>query len=126
MKDIKGINVQSGQKVHIFGTSKIEPNFSLDINCVVVNSRGRGVKFIDEVTTKEYLQKDIEEHQFSINVLGERIVENPKKVVKSSSSKITQEHLDTIEKLESWGWYGTLYKNVGGTKHTINISEKND
>lgn len=124
MKDIKGINVQSGQKVHIFGTSKIEPNFSLDINCVVVNSRGRGVKFIDEVTTKEYLQKDIEEHQFSIHVLEERIIENSKRI--KNSSKITQEHLDTIEKLESWGWYGTLYKKVGDTKHTINISEKND
>lgn len=119
MKDVRGNILKSGQQVHIFGG---EGDSALDFNAVVVNTRGRGVKFIDEVTGKEYRSEFIEENQLSIVILGDNFIQEEKIVTKNN--KITQEQLDTIDKLVNWGWFGVLYKNVNGNKFQFNITEK--
>ena len=52
MKDLKDIDIKSGDKVHIFGNS-IKDGTPIDINAIVLNTRGRGIKFVDEVTSKK-------------------------------------------------------------------------
>ena len=57
MKDIKDIDIKSGDKVHIFGESQ-KDGHPIDINAIVLNTRGRGIKFIDEVTSVSYSKED--------------------------------------------------------------------
>lgn len=56
MKDIKDIEIKSGDKVHIFGKSSKDGE-EIDINCIVLNTRSREIKFVDEITSKEYTKK---------------------------------------------------------------------
>lgn len=124
MKDIKDIEIKSGDKVHIFGTSQ-KDNEPLDINAVVLNTRGRGIKFVDEVTSKEYTQDFVKEHGYKVHVLEQRIV-NPSTGLKKrtvTGNKVVQDELDLIEKLKEYGWYGTIYKTADNTKFTITLPE---
>lgn len=124
MKDIKGNEIKSGDKVHIFGNSQ-KDNKPLDINAIVLNTRGRGIKFIDEVTSKEYTQEFIKEHSYRINILESRTIPSStgeKKKVKNNS-KVVQDELDLIEKLKEYGWSGTIYKTAEDTKFTIKLPE---
>lgn len=124
MKDIKDIEIKSGDKVHIFGTSQ-KDNEPLDINAVVLNTRGRGIKFVDEVTSKEYTQDFIKEHGYKVHVLGQRMINSSTGEKKRTivGNKVVQDELDLIEKLKEYGWYGTIYKTADKTKFTITLSE---
>ena len=124
MKDIKDIEIKSGDKVHIFGNS-IKDGDSIDINAIVLNTRGRGIKFVDEVTAKEYTQDYIKEHGFSIHILEQRMIASStgKKTQIKSNSTVIQDELDLIEKLKEYGWSGTIYKTAGDTKFTIKLPE---
>lgn len=126
MKDIKDIEIKSGDKVHIFGTSQ-KDNEPLDINAVVLNTRGRGIKFVDEVTSKEYTQDFVKEHGYKVHVLEQRMVNlSPSTGVKKrtiTGNKVVQDELDLIEKLKEYGWYGTIYKTADNTKFTITLPE---
>lgn len=124
MKDIKDIKIKSGDKVHIFGNS-IKDGGSIDINAIVLNTRSRGIKFVDEVTSKEYTQDYIKEHGFSVHILETRQIipsTGDKKRIKSNSN-VVQDELDLIEKLKEYGWSGTIYKTAGDTKFTIKLPE---
>lgn len=124
MKDIKDIEIKSGDKVHIFGTSQ-KDNEPLDINAVVLNTRGRGIKFVDEVTSKEYTQDFVKEHGYKVHVLEQRIVNSStgEKKRTVTGNKVVQDELDLIEKLKEYGWYGTIYKTADNTKFTITLPE---
>lgn len=124
MKDIKDIEIKSGDKVHIFGTSQ-KDNEPLDINAVVLNTRGRGIKFVDEVTSKEYTQDFVKEHGYKVHVLEQRIVNSStgEKKRTVTGNKVVQDKLDLIEKLKEYGWYGTIYKTADNTKFTITLPE---
>lgn len=124
MKDIKDIEIKSGDKVHIFGTSQ-KDNEPLDINAVVLNTRGRGIKFVDEVTSKEYTQDFVKEHGYKVHVLKQRIVNSStgEKKRTVTGNKVVQDELDLIEKLKEYGWYGTIYKTADNTKFTITLPE---
>lgn len=124
MKDIKDIEIKSGDKVHIFGTSQ-KDNEPLDINAIVLNTRGRGIKFVDEITSKEYTKDYIEEHKYLINVLesNNTISSTGEKKKIKNNSKVVQDELDLIEKLKEYGWSGTIYKTAGDTKFTIKLPE---
>lgn len=124
MKDIKDIEIKSGDKVHIFGTSQ-KDNEPLDINAIVLNTRGRGIKFVDEITSKEYTKDYIEEHKYLINVLesSNTISSTGEKKKIKNNSKVVQDELDLIEKLKEYGWSGTIYKTAGDTKFTIKLPE---
>lgn len=124
MKDIKDIDIKSGDKVHIFGNS-IKDGDSIDINAVVLNTRGRGIKFVDEVTTKEYTQDYIKEHGFSIHILEQRTItpSTGKKTQIKSNYNVIQDELDLIEKLKEYGWSGTIHKTAGDTQFTIKLPE---
>ena len=124
MKDIKDIEIKSGDKVHIFGTSQ-KDNESLDINAVVLNTRGRGIKFVDEVTSKEYTQDYIKEHGYKVHVLEQKTIISSTGETKQSKrgSKVTQEELDLIEKLKEYGWYGTISKTANYTQFKITLPE---
>ena len=128
MKDIKDIEIKSGDKVHIFGNS-IKDGDSIDINAVVLNTRGRGIKFVDEVTAKEYAQDYIKEHGFSIHILGSNRPSSPtgeqtkSKSSKSSSPAVTQKDLDIIDTLTKLGWFGTISKKVGDTLFKVQLPE---
>lgn len=124
MKDIKDIDIKSGDKVHIFGNS-IKDGDSIDINAIVLNTRGRGIKFVDEVTAKEYAQDYIKEHGFSIHILEQKTIvpSTGKKTQIKSNSNVIQDELDLIEKLKQYGWSGTIYKTTGDTKFTIKLPE---
>ena len=128
MKDIKDIEIKSGDKVHIFGNS-IKDDDPIDINAIVLNTRGRGIKFIDEVTSKEYTQDYIKEHGYKIHILssnrpststGEQI---KTKSSKSSNPAVTQKDLDVIDTLIKLGWYGTINKKVGDTLFKVQLPE---
>lgn len=124
MKDIKDIEIKSGDKVHIFGTSQ-KDNGSLDTNAIVLSTRGRGIKFFDEITSREYSQDYIKEHGYKVHILEQRIVnsstgEKKRTVIKN---KVVQDELDLIEKLKEYGWSGTIYKTAGDTKFTIKLPE---
>ena len=123
MKDIKDIEIKSGQKVHIFGKSKKDDE-PIDINCIVFNTRGRGIKFVNEVTAKEYTKDYIEEHGYSVHVLTDVAIPSTgeKKKIKCSSNVI-QDELDLIEKLKEYGWSGTIHKTAGDTQFTIKLPE---
>lgn len=127
MKDIKNTEIKSGDKVHIFGNS-IKDGDSIDINAIVLNTRGRGIKFIDEVTSKEYTQDYIKEHGYVINILEQKldIPSTGKKSQIKSNSNVIQDELDLIEKLKQYGWSGTVYKTAGYTKFTIKFPEYED
>ena len=124
MKDVKDIEIKSGDKVHIFGNS-IKDGDSIDINAIVINTRGRGIKFVDEVTSKEYTQEFIKEHGYVINILEQRpdIRSTGKKTQIKSNSNVIQDELDLIEKLKEYGWSGTIYKTAKDTKFTIKLPE---
>lgn len=124
MKDIKDIEIKSGDKVHIFGTSQ-KDNEPLDINAIVLNTRGRGIKFVDEVTSKEYTQDFIKEHGYKIHVLGQRMINSStgEKKRTITGNKVVQDELDLIEKLKEYGWSGTIYKTAEDTKFTIKLPE---
>lgn len=124
MKDIKGNEIKSGDKVHIFGNSQ-KDNEPLDINAIVLNTRGRGIKFVDEITSKEYTKDYIEEHRYLINVLesNNAIPSTGEKKKVKNNSKIVQDELDLIEKLKEYGWSGIIYKTAGDTKFTIKLPE---
>ena len=124
MKDIKDIEIKSGDKVHIFGNS-IKDGDSIDINAVVLNTRGRGIKFVDEVTAKEYAQDYIKEHGFSIHILEQKTIvpSTGKKTQNRSNSNVIQDELDLIEKLKEYGWSGTIHKTAGDTQFTIKLPE---
>ena len=83
MKDLKSNEIKSGDKVHIFGKS-IKDGEYLDINAIVIATRGRGIKFVNEINSKEYTKEFIEEHQYSINVLEPRIVNSSTGVKKET------------------------------------------
>ena len=104
MKDIKNIEIKSGDKVHIFGNS-IKDGDSIDINAVILNTRGKGIKFVDEVTSKEYTQDYIKEHGFNVHILEKRqnhpSTGEQKKV--KCNSNVIQNELDLIEKLKEYG-----------------------
>lgn len=124
MKDIKDIEIKSGDKVHIFGTSQ-KDNGSLDTNAIVLSTRGRGIKFFDEITSREYSQDYIKEHGYKVHILEQRIVnsstgEKKRTVIKN---KVVQDELDLIEKLKEYGWSGTICKTAGDTKFTIKLPE---
>lgn len=124
MKDIKDIEIKSGDKVHIFGTSQ-KDNEPLDINAVVLNTKGRGIKFVDEVTSKEYTQDFIKEHGYKVHILIQKIVNSStgEKKRTITGNKVVQDELDLIEKLKEYGWYGTIYKTADNTKFTITLPE---
>lgn len=124
MKDIKDIEIKSGDKVHIFGESSKDGE-KIDINCVVLNTKGRGIKFVDEITSKEYTKDYIEEHGYKIHVLGQRIINSStgEKKRTITGNKVIQDELDLIEKLKEYGWSGTIYKTAGDTKFTIKLPE---
>lgn len=124
MKDIKDIEIKSGDKVHIFGNSQ-KDNEPLDINAVVLNTRGRGIKFVDEVTSKEYTQDFIKEHGYKVHVLMQRMINSStgEKKRTITGNKVVQDELDLIEKLKEYGWYGTIYKTADNTKFTITLPE---
>lgn len=124
MKDLKDIDIKSGDKVHIFGNS-IKDGNSIDINAIVLNTRGRGIKFVDEVTSKEYTQDFIKEHGYIINILEQRIVKSSTGEKKRSitGNRVVQDELDLIEKLKGYGWYGIIYKTADDTKFTITLPE---
>lgn len=124
MKDIKDIEIKSGDKVHIFGTSQ-KDNEPLDINAVVLNTRGRGIKFVDEVTSREYTQDFVKEHGYKIHILEQRIANSStgEKKRTVAGNKVVQAELDLIEKLKEYGWYGTIYKTADNTKFTITLPE---
>lgn len=124
MKDLKGNDIKSGDKVHIFGKS-IKDGESLDINAIVLATRGRGIKFVNEVNSKEYTKEFIEEHGYSINVLEPRIINSStgEKKKNNNGTKVIQDELDLIEKLKQYGWSGTIYKTAEDTKFTIKLPE---
>lgn len=124
MKDLKNIDIKSGDRVHIFGNS-IKDGDSIDINAVVLNTRGRGIKFVDEVTSKEYTQDFIKEHEYIVNILEQKlnIPSTGKKTQIKSNSSVIQDELDLIEKLKEYGWSGTIYKTAKDTKFTIKLPE---
>lgn len=124
MKDIKDIEIKSGDKVHIFGNS-LKDNESLDINAVVLATRGRGIKFINEITSKEYTQDYIKEHGYKVHILEQKTIISSTGETKQSKrgSKVTQEELDLIEKLKEYGWYGTISKTANDTQFKITLPE---
>ena len=124
MKDIKNIEIKSGDKVHIFGNS-IKDGDSIDINAVIVNTRGRGIKFVDEVTSKEYTQDYIKEHGFNVHILEKRqiIPSTGEQNRIKCNSNVIQDELDLIEKLKEYGWSGTIHKTAGDTQFTIKLPE---
>lgn len=124
MKDIKDIEIKSGDKVHIFGKS-FKDGEEIDINCVVLNTRGRGIKFVDEITSKEYTKDYIEEHRYLINILesNNAIPSTGENKQSKRGSKVTQEELDLIEKLKEYGWYGTISKTANYTQFKITLPE---
>lgn len=124
MKDLKGNDIKSGDKVHIFGKS-FKDGEEIDINCVVLNTRGRGIKFVDEITSKEYTKDYIEEHKYLINILesNNTILSTGEKKKVINNSKVVQDELDLIEKLKEYGWSGIIYKTAGDTKFTIKLPE---
>lgn len=128
MKDLKDIEIKSGDKVHIFGESQ-KDGYPIDINAIVLNGRGRSIKFIDEVTTKEYTSDFIKEHGYKIHILnpnrpsistGEQ---TKSKSSKSSSPAVTQKDLDIIDTLTKLGWFGTISKKVGDTLFKVQLPE---
>ena len=124
MKDIKNIEIKSGDKVHIFGNS-IKDGDSIDINAIVLNTKGRGIKFVNEVTSKEYTQDYIKEHGFNVHILEKRQIipsTGEQKKVRCNSNVI-QDELDLIEKLKEYGWSGTIHKTAGNTQFTIKLPE---
>ena len=124
MKDIKNIEIKSGDKVHIFGNS-IKDGDSIDINAIVLNTKGRGIKFVNEVTSKEYTQDYIKEHGFNVHILEKRQIipsTGEQKKVRCNSNVI-QDELDLIEKLKEYGWSGTIHKTAGNTQCTIKLPE---
>ena len=124
MKDIKNIGIKSGDKVHIFGNS-IKDDDSIDVNAIVLNTRGRCIKFVDEVTSKEYTQDYVKEHGFNVHILEKRQIlpsTGEQKKVRSNSNVI-QDELDLIEKLKQYGWSGTIYKTADNTQFTIKLPE---
>lgn len=124
MKDIKNTEIKSGDKVHIFGNS-IKDGDSIDINAVVLNTRGRGIKFVDEVTSREYTKNYIEEHGFNIHILEKRqiITSTGEEKKVRCNSNVIQDELDLIEKLKEYGWSGTIHKTAGDTQFTIKLPE---
>lgn len=124
MKDLKDIEIKSGDKVHIFGESQ-KDGYPIDVNAIVLNGRGRSIKFIDEVTTKEYTSDYIKEHGYKIHILEQRTIvpSTGKKTQNKSNSNVIQDELDLIEKLKEYGWSGTIYKTAGDTKFTIKLPE---
>lgn len=128
MKDIKDIEIKSGDKVHIFGNS-IKDDDPIDINAIVLNTRGRGIKFIDEVTSKEYTSDYIKEHGYKVHVLNSNQPsvstgeQTKSKHSKSSSPAVTQKDLDVIDTLIKLGWYGTISKKVGDTVFKVQLPE---
>lgn len=124
MKDIKDIDIKSGDKVHIFGESQ-KDGYPIDVNAIVLNGRGRSIKFIDEVTTKEYTSDFIKEHGYKIHILEQRTIvpSTGKKTQNKSNSTVIQDELDLIEKLKEYGWSGTIHKTAGDTQFTIKLPE---
>lgn len=127
MKDVNDVEITSGCHVHIMGKSVKDPTFELDVHCLAVGLRGRGIKFVDEVTNKEYPSSIITEDKFQIWVLEPAPVKLARKEVKRKAevenSPVSQEQIDTINKLKAWGWYGTWYKDVDGLTTTIKVEK---
>ena len=128
MRDVKDIEIKSGDKVHIFGNS-IKDDDPIDINAIVLNTRGRGIKFIDEVTSKEYTQDYIKEHGYKIHILSSNRPsistgeQTKTKSSKSSNPAVTQKDLDIIDTLIKLGWYGAISKKVGDTVFKVQLPE---
>lgn len=126
MKDVNGVDITSGSHVHIMGKSVKDPSYQLDVHCLVVGLRGRGIKFVDEINGKEYPSTVITEDKFEIWVLESPQKKEVRKRVEVLQSPISQEQIDTIVKLKSWGWYGTWYKDVDGLTTTVRIDNPNN
>lgn len=127
MKDINGVDITSGCHVHIMGSSVKDPNWVLDIHCLAVGLRGRGIKFVDEVDGKEYPSSIITEDKFQIWVLEPAPIKVERKRVEKrvevENSPVSQEQIDTINKLKGWGWYGTWYKESDGLITTVKVEK---
>ena len=127
MKDVNGVEVTSGAHVHIMGKSVKDPSYELDTHCLVVGLRGRGIKFVDEVSGKEYPSTIITEDKFSIWVLEPAPIRQAKKQEEKKqrtfNSPVSQEQIDTIAKLKEWGWYGTWYKDTDGLTTTVKVEK---
>ena len=127
MKDVNDVEIKSGAHVHIMGKSVKDPTFELDVHCLAVGLRGRGVKFVDEVTGKEYPSSIITEDKFSIWVLEPAPIKVEKKKAELKAqvenSPVSQEQIDTINKLKNWGWYGTWYKESEGLITTVKVEK---
>ena len=130
MKDVNDVEIRSGAHVHIMGKSVQDPSFELDVHCLVVGLRGRGIKFVDEVTGKEYPSSVITEDKMQIWVLEPAPIKIERKKVEkrvqAESSPISQEQIDTINQLKEWGWYGTWYKDVDGLATSVKIEKPTD
>ena len=127
MKDINGVDITSGAHVHIMGKSVKDPTFELDVHCLAVGLRGRGIKFVDEVTGKEYPSSVITEDKLQIWVLEPATIKVEKKKAELKAqvenSPVSQEQIDTINKLKNWGWYGTWYKESEGLITTVKVEK---
>lgn len=127
MKDCKGVDITSGAHVHIMGKSVKDPTYILDVHCLVVGLRGRGIKFVDEITGKEYPSSIITEDKFEIWVMEpapvmiKRKKEEKRRV--TIASPVSQEQIDTIQRLKEWGWYGTWYKEIDGLTTTVKVDK---
>lgn len=118
MKDIKNNEIASGSKVHIFGISKKDES-AIDINAIVVATRGRGVKFIDEVSGKEYTKDFIEEHSYNILVTNAQKKESTENQA-INFKNVSEQELELISKLKNLGWTGNLQKACSnGLKFSI-------
>lgn len=127
MKDVNDVEIKSGCHVHIMGTSVKDQSYKLDIHCLVVGLRGRGIKFVDEVSGKEYPSSIITEDKFSIWVLEptpDKVArKKEEKRIKFINSPVSQEQIDTINRLKEWGWYGTWYKEIDGLTTTVKVEK---
>lgn len=125
MKDVNDVEIRSGAHVHIMGKSAKDPSFELDVHCLAVGLRGRGIKFVDEITGKEYPSTIITEDKMQIWVLEPAPIKIERKKVEkrvqAESSPISQEQIDTINQLKKWGWYGTWYKEVDGLTTSVKV-----
>ena len=111
MKDICDNEIKAGQMVHIWWAIPGQDEYSDDILCTVVRTRGRGIKFVSD-DGREFTKEQLEERNAQIAIQGSQQIAKEEQAPLRSEPAVTPEELLMISKLRDNGWYGTLYKKT--------------
>ena len=118
MKDVHNKEIKAGDICHIIWRNPEGP--PVDVLATAVRTRGRGIKFITD-DEKSITVDELNSVEATVIITSRNSGQETEQTVKTKGG-LSQEEVQIIEKLKSFGWSGTITKDTNsiGYKVTLN------